>query len=102
MGGIRLETDRSEILMPSLSSSPWILGAPHRRLALAILRTRDLIALFIRDLPTRPLGRDLYFQNNLKPCRCQRTAVSGLTMIKTSRHLHRKRENKTQKRRSLG
>jgi hypothetical protein len=56
-------------LMPSLSSSPWIRGAPHSGLALAILRTRDLISLFNRDLPTRPLCRDLYCQNNLNPCR---------------------------------
>ena len=77
MGGIRLETDRSEILMPSLSSSPWILGAPQSGLALAILRTRSLISLFIRDLPTRPLGRDLYFQNNLKPCRSGESAADA-------------------------
>src|SRR5256885_14861518 len=42
--GSRRETVRSATSMPSLRSSPWILGAPHRGLAAAILLTRALIA----------------------------------------------------------
>src|SRR3989441_12667267 len=34
--GISRETVRSATSMPSLRSSPWILGAPHRGLAAAI------------------------------------------------------------------
>src|SRR3989442_15383141 len=42
--GSRRETVRSATSMPSLRSSPWILGAPHSGLAAAILLTRALIA----------------------------------------------------------
>src|SRR5438270_572087 len=36
--GMSRETVRSEMLIPNLSSSPWIRGAPHRGLASAIFR----------------------------------------------------------------
>jgi hypothetical protein len=36
LGGMKRETLRSPMSMPSLSNSPWILGAPHDVLALAI------------------------------------------------------------------
>jgi hypothetical protein len=42
-GGSR-ETVRSATSIPRFRSSPWILGAPHRGLAAAILLTRALIA----------------------------------------------------------
>lgn len=33
----------------------------------------------------RPPGRDFRFQNRGKPCRCQRTNVSGLTVVRACR-----------------
>ena len=36
LGGMKRETPRSPMSMPSLSNSPWILGAPQDVLALAI------------------------------------------------------------------
>ena len=97
--GIRLETVRSEISIPSLSSSPWILGAPQSGLAFAILRTRSRISRLIGGRPG-PLRRDLNFQNSLKPFRCHRMTVSGLTTINGSCQLLQNRESKIQKRRS--
>ena len=40
--GMSRETVRSEMLIPNLSSSPWIRGAPHRGLASAIFRISSL------------------------------------------------------------
>ena len=98
--GIRLDTVRSEISIPSFSSSPWILGAPQSELAFAILRIRSRISGLTGGRPG-PLRRDLILQNSLKPFLCQRTTVSGLTTIKACRQLLQKRERIIQKRRSL-
>src|SRR6202051_1416494 len=64
--------------MPSLRSSPWILGAPHNGLAPLILRIN------LRILPV-PAGRpqrsfDCRRQYDLNPARCQRITVSGRTI----------------------
>src|SRR5436309_3106062 len=50
--------------MPSLSSSPWILGAPHSGFSILILRIRSRTSLPIRGRP--PRGRDFHRQ---KRCR---------------------------------
>src|ERR1700737_842728 len=65
--------------MPSLSSSPRILGAPQSGFSKLILRIRSRTSLAIRGRP--PSGRDFHRQYAAKPIRCQRTTVSGLTMI---------------------
>jgi len=44
LGGRRRERIRSPMSMPSLSSSPWILGAPHSGFAPAIWRISCLIS----------------------------------------------------------
>ena len=43
LGGMKRETLRSPMSMPSLSNSPWILGAPQDGLALAIWRMSALV-----------------------------------------------------------
>ena len=96
---LRLETVRSEISSPSFSSSPWILGAPQSGLAFAIVRIRWKISRLIGGRPG-PLRRDLNFQNSLKPSRCHRMTVSGLTTINGSCQSLQNRASKIQKRRS--
>jgi hypothetical protein len=51
--GSRRETVRSATSMPSLRSSPWILGAPQRGLAMAILLTSAVIAASTGGRPAR-------------------------------------------------
>src|SRR5215475_12680385 len=68
--------------MPSLRSSPWILGAPHNGLAMLISRISRRIS---NDTVCRPQRRrDFQRQYNLKPARCQRITVSGLTIASVS------------------
>jgi hypothetical protein len=50
--GISRETVRSATSMPSFSSSPWILGAPHKGFIAAILLTRATISALIGGRPT--------------------------------------------------
>jgi hypothetical protein len=73
--GIRRETSPSEISMPSLSSSPWMHGAPHNGWP-AQLGGRG-----------RAYGgrRERQVQTRRKAERCQRTTVAGLTSTRTSR-----------------
>ena len=99
MGNSRA-TDRSEILIPSFSSSPWILGLPQVGLALAILRTNSRISL---PVPGRPAPQcfERWVQYNTNPLRCHRTTVSGLTTMRDSRHLCQTEERYSQKSRSL-
>jgi len=61
--------------MPSLSNSPRMRSAPHRRLSLAISLIKSTVCWEI--LGAREAALDLYFQKSLKPWRCQRRSVSG-------------------------
>ena len=77
--GIHRETVLSETSIPSFRSSPCTRGAPHRMLALAILRISSRIS---RSVPGRPgrCCRERRVQYEAKRFRCQRRTVSGLTM----------------------
>ena len=68
-------------LMPSFRSSPWIRGAPHNGLALAISSMSCLVLDSIGGLPCL-LFRDLNLQYSLNPFLCQWITVSGFTMIR--------------------
>src|SRR2546427_4598334 len=67
--------------MPSLRSSPWILGEPHGGLAAAILLTRALIAASTGGWPAgrRP---ESVAQWRRKRRRCQRSTVAGAPMTR--------------------
>ena len=86
-GGPRLRAIYSATLvlptsMPSLRSSPWILGAPHNGLTMLISRINRRIS---NDTVGRPQQRrDFQRQYSLKPARCQRTTVSGRTIASAS------------------
>jgi hypothetical protein len=68
--------------MPSLRSSPWILGAPHNGLAILISRISRRISNGTVGRPQR--RRDFQRQYDLKPARCQRITVSGRTIASAS------------------
>jgi hypothetical protein len=66
--------------MPSLRSSPWILGAPQSGLARLISRISWRISSATLGMPAR--YRDFHRQNKRKPSRCHRMTVSGSTIAK--------------------
>src|SRR3974390_2319472 len=68
------------IVMPSLSSSPWILGAPQSGLARLMSRISALMSTGSFGRP--PGDFDLHRQYQRNPARCQRITVSGLTIAK--------------------
>jgi hypothetical protein len=67
------------ISMPSLRSSPRILGAPHNGLAMLISRISRRISNGTVGRPQRRC--DFQRQYDLKPARCQRITVSGFTIV---------------------
>src|ERR1700720_419770 len=76
--------------MPSLRSSPWILGAPHNGLAMLISRISRRISNGTVGRPQR--RRDFQRQYDLKPARCQRITVSGRTIASASYILGNRRQ----------
>ena len=100
LGGMKRDTLRSPMSMPSLSNSPWILGAPQPTLALAIWWMSRLTS--DATLPAAgPCERDFHRQNRRKPARCQRSTVSGLTTTSTSAKRDQTWERSNQNARSL-
>src|SRR5882672_7400252 len=89
----------SPMSMPSLSSSPWMRGAPQPGFSRHILQIRSRISREMAGRPGWP-RRTFQVQNRRKPARCQATTVSGLTMARAERQLRQMRERQTQKRRS--
>src|SRR6266436_2110851 len=74
--GIHRPTVAWLTLMPSLSSSPWMRGAPHNGLALLMRRIKSRISVPILGRPGRC---DRHRQKSRKPLRCHWTTVAGLT-----------------------
>jgi hypothetical protein len=73
--GISRDTVRSERSRPSLRSSAWMRGAPHRGFAAAMRRTKGLIAGSMGGRP--PVGRrESWVQYSRKRRRCHRRTVS--------------------------
>src|SRR3982074_372323 len=60
--------------MPSLRSSPWIIGAPHNGLTTLIWRISWRISTVTAGRPQRCV--DFHRQYDLNPARCQRITVS--------------------------
>jgi hypothetical protein len=77
-----LPTVDSLTWIPSINSSPWILGAPHSGLSEHMRRIRVRTSRSIRGRPLR--RQDFQRQYARKPRRCQRSTVSGLTMMMAS------------------
>jgi hypothetical protein len=98
--GTSRDTVRSEIRMPSLSSSPWMQGAPEKGLAVAIFRIEALISRPASGRPVRLL-LEIHAQKRRKPFRCQDTTVSGLTITRTRRQSFQVLDSHTQNHRSV-
>ena len=99
--GISRETVRSAASRPSVRSSPWIRGAPHRGFAAAIRETRVLISGPTEGRP--PVGRpESVVQCSRKRRRCHRRTVSGVTITRACRHPAQTLASQPQKRRSVG
>ena len=92
-------TVRCETSRPSLSSSPWMRGAPQSGFASAMVCTRLASSEPPGGRPVRP-RRDFQVQKARKPCRCQRITVSGRTRWRASRHPAQWLESQTQRTRS--
>ena len=75
------ETVRSEMSKPSLSSSPWMRGAPHLGFSATMRKISSRISLLIGFLPTAFRAREIQRQYSRNPARCHRTTVSGVTRI---------------------
>jgi hypothetical protein len=86
------------ISMPSLRSSPWILGAPHSGLAMLIPRISRRISNGTVGRPQR--CRVFQRQYDLKPARCRRMTVSGFTIVSALMVFGTKRYSPTKIRRS--
>src|SRR6201993_783711 len=86
--------------MPSLRSSPWILGAPHNGLAMLISRISRRISNGTVGRPQR--RRDFQRQYDLKPARCQRMTASGFTIVRAMMAFGTKRYSPTKIRRIHG
>src|SRR6266403_5684388 len=68
---------------PSLSSSPWMRGAPQSGFSTLIRRINTRSSVSIRGRP--PCGRDFQRQEQRKPALCQRRSVSGRMIVRTFR-----------------
>ena len=93
------DTVRSEMWIPSLSSSPWMRGAPQIGLAAAIFRIRARMAGVTSGRPV--LRLEIQVQNRRKPLPCQATTVSGLTITSARRQSFQLLDSHTQKKRSM-
>src|SRR5207302_9054939 len=85
--------------MPSLSSSPWMRGAPQLGFSRHILRIRFRTSREMTGRPGWP-PRTFQVQNKRKPARCQATTVSGLTIASAERQSHQRRDRQIHNRRS--
>ena len=96
-----LATVRCARMMPSLSNSPWIRGAPHRGLARLISRMRVIV---FGAMVFRPAleGRLFHFQKMRKPSLCQWMTVPGLTRYSRVFHPSQVCESQAHRARSIG
>src|SRR5215469_4527929 len=104
-GGLRqrtmyLLTLLSPMSMPSLSSSPWMRGAPQPGFSRHIWRIRSRTSHEMTGRPGWPC-RTFQVQNRRKPARCQATTDSGLTMVSAERQSLHRRDRQIHNRRSL-
>src|SRR5207245_9826044 len=86
--------------MPSLRSSPWILGAPHRGFAATILLTRALIAASTGGGPAGGHPESMA-QWRRKRRRCQLSTVAGATMTRACLQARKTLDRQTHRRRAL-
>jgi len=98
-GTIYLLTLLCPMWMPSLSSSPWMRGAPQPGFPRHILRIRSRTSLEMTGRPGFP-QRTFQVQNKRKAARRQATTVCGLTMANAERQSRQRRDRQIHSRRS--
>ena len=89
----------SPMSIPSLSSSPWMRGAPHIGFSRLILRISSRVSLGTFGLPGFPC-RTFQVQKSRKPLRCQATTVSGFTITRAERQSRQTLHSQTHRPRS--
>ena len=94
------DTVRSETVIPSFSNSPWIRGAPQRKLSARMRRMRACSSESMRGLPGR--RRERRRQHPQNPARRQRSTVAGWTSTSASLHRGQNRCKQSQSKRSAG
>jgi len=94
---IQREMVLSERSKPSMRSSPCILGAPQVGLSATIRKISSRTSLGVDLLPTSLQTLEISLQYIRKPVRCQRTTVSGVTMMRDSFQADQTRRARTQK-----
>jgi len=87
--------------MPSLRSSPWIRSAPHSRFAAAISLMRATVPAATFGCGA-DRGGDFPRQKRRKPCRCQRSRVSGWTISSAWHQARRRLASSTRSARAVG
>jgi hypothetical protein len=85
--------------MPSLSSSPWMRGAPHSGLSRLIWRISFRASWQTGGRPGWP-RRTFQVQNSRNPLRCQWITVSGFTITRADRQPVQNRDSRAQRNRS--
>src|SRR3954470_21323278 len=89
----------SPMSMPSLSSSPWIFGAPQSGFSRLIVRISSRTSFGTTGRPALP-RRIFQVQNRRKPFRCHPTTVDGLMMNAPDFHSCQAVESQTHRSRS--
>ena len=93
---IQRETLRSDTSKPSMSSSPWMRGAPQVGFSATMRKITSRTSFDRLCLPTCFLAFEIQLQYSRKPARCQPTTVSGLTSTRDCFQAPQKRRANTQ------
>ena len=94
---IQREIVRSEMSNPSISSSPFMRGAPQVGFSATMRKINFRNSFGVGLRPTGPRTREIILQYMRNPARCQRTTVSGATMMTACFHRNHSRLMATQK-----
>jgi len=94
---IQREMVLSQSSKPSMQSSPWIRGAPQVGFSTTIRKINSRTSFGVGLLPTWLRTLEISRQYTQKPARCQRTMVSGVTMMRECFQADQTRRAITQK-----
>src|SRR6202051_2448857 len=83
---IQREIVRSEMSKPSMSSSPWMRGAPQVVFSATIRKINCRTCFGVCLLPIGFFTFEISLQYSRKPTRCHRTTVSGVTTMRAFFH----------------
>jgi len=87
----------SEMSNPSISSSPWMRGAPQVGFSTTMRKINSRTSFGVGLRPTGPRTREISLQYMRKPARCQPTTVPGVTTMIDCFHWDHRRLTATRK-----